>query len=322
MNTKYNFLVPAYKSKFLEKSLRSILCQKGDFGIIVSDDCSPEKLFGIVQRLSEEYDRNRIKYIRTEKNIGGEKLVDHWNKLVDRCQSDFLIMASDDDIYTPNFLTEIDRLVEAYPEADVFRARVQTINGAGEPTAREDIFDEFQTGLEAVNAIFCSRYIGCIGNYVFRTSALRQAGGFVYQPYAWFSDLLTVANLLGKGQANTKDVLFSFRLSGENISSTARDKRMDRMKLAATIGYDEWMSNFAQKMRFQTTALNQRLYDEFVAAFKHRAYSQCGDYSWALPFYEWPRIYQALSGHKGFSKASFLKFFSIAVLNRKLGSCI
>ncbi len=320
--TKYKFLVPAYKSKFLEKSLRSILCQRGDFEVVVSDDCSPENLFRIVHNLSENCGENKIKYIRREKNIGGEKLVEHWNQLVASCQSDFLIMASDDDIYSPDFLAEIDRLVEAYPEIDVFRARVQMINDAGDPTAREDIFDECQTELEAVNAIFCSRYIGCIGNYVFRTSALKHAGGFVYQPYAWFSDLLTVTNLLDKGQANTKDVLFSFRLSGENISSTARDKRMDRMKLAATIGYDEWMSNFSQKMRFQPTALNQRLYDEFVTAFKHRAYSQCGDYSWALPFYEWPRIYKALSGHKVFSKASFLKYFSIAVLNRKLGSCI
>ena len=320
---KYTFLVPAYKRRYFKEAVSSMLSQSfDDYQIVISDDCSPEGLAELAEELQAEADGGRIVYHRNQENIGGLRLVNHWNQLVEQCKSDFFVMASDDDVYNPDFLAEVDRLVSKYPEVDVVRARAQMINDAGEPTAREDIFDEFQTELEAVNAIFCSRYIGCIGNYVFRTSALKQAGGFVYQPYAWFSDLLTVTNLLYKGQANTKDVLFSFRLSGENISSTAKNKRMDRMKLAATIGYDEWMSNFSQKMRFQTTALNQRLYDEFVTAFKHRAYSQCGDYSWALPFYEWPRIYKALSGHKVFSKASFLKYFSIAVLNRKLGSCI
>ena len=320
---KYTFLVPAYKRRYFKEAVSSMLSQSfDDYQIVISDDCSPEGLAELAEELQAEADGGRIVYHRNQENIGGLRLVNHWNQLVEQCKSDFFVMASDDDVYNPDFLAEVDRLVSKYPEVDVVRARAQMINDAGEPTAREDIFDECQTELEAVNAIFCSRYIGCIGNYVFRTSALKQAGGFVYQPYAWFSDLLTVTNLLYKGQANTKDVLFSFRLSGENISSTAKNKRMDRMKLAATIGYDEWMSNFSQKMRFQTTALNQRLYDEFVTAFKHRAYSQCGDYSWALPFYEWPRIYKALSGHKVFSKASFLKYFSIAVLNRKFGSCI
>ena len=320
---KYTFLVPAYKRRHFKEAVSSMLGQTfDDYQIVISDDCSPDELDEVTAQLQAEADGGRIVYHRNRENIGGLRLVNHWNQLVEQCDSDFFVMASDDDVYNPDFLAEVDRLVSKYPEVDVVRARAQMINDAGEPTAREDIFDECQTELEAVNAIFCSRYIGCIGNYVFRTSALKQAGGFVYQPYAWFSDLLTVTNLLYKGQANTKDVLFSFRLSGENISSTAKNKRMDRMKLAATIGYDEWMSNFSQKMRFQTTALNQRLYDEFVTAFKHRAYSQCGDYSWALPFYEWPRIYKALSGHKVFSKASFLKYFSIAVLNRKLGSCI
>lgn len=317
---KYTFLVPAYKRRHFKEAVGSMLGQTfEDYQIVISDDCSPEDLAELTADLQTGVKGEKIVYHRNRENIGGLRLVNHWNQLVEQCKSDFLVMASDDDVYSPDFLAEVDRLVSKHPEVDVVRVRVQMINDAGEPIAREDIFQEYQTELEAVNAIFCSRYIGCIGNYVFRTSTLKNAGGFVYQPYAWFSDLLTVANLLDKGQANTKDVLFSFRLSGENISSTTRDKRMDRMKLAATIGYDEWMSNFSQKMRFQPTAFNRRLYNEFVSAFKHRAYSQCGDYSRALPVWKWPSIYKALSKHEGFSKASFLKYFSIAIFNRILG---
>lgn len=44
MNTsKYTFLLPAYKTRYLEKMLVSITNQTyTDFKVIISDDCSPE----------------------------------------------------------------------------------------------------------------------------------------------------------------------------------------------------------------------------------------------------------------------------------------
>ena len=51
-NTKYTFLVPSYKASFFEEALESIKNQTyPDFKVIVSDDCSPENLKPIYDKV-------------------------------------------------------------------------------------------------------------------------------------------------------------------------------------------------------------------------------------------------------------------------------
>ena len=97
---KYTFLLPAYKVKFLEKALNSIINQTySDFKVIVSDDCSPENIKAIVDKFSDE----RISYRRNSCNIGSKSLVSHWNLLLDLCDTEYFILASDDDVYEKEF---------------------------------------------------------------------------------------------------------------------------------------------------------------------------------------------------------------------------
>ncbi len=312
---KYTFLLPAYKAKFFKLALNSILSQTyTDYKIIISDDNSPENIKGII----DEYTHcDKITYIRSTVNIGGKDLVNHWNKLLKLCDTEYLIMASDDDIYHPDFLSTIDRLSRKYPNANVLRSRVIRINGNGEWTAKEDIFDEYQNSIEAIHSIFCGNYIGCIGNYVFKTSALKKSDGFIYMPFAWFSDILTVVNNLSFGQANTQEPLFYFRVSGCNISSIKKAKDVDKEKLIATIRTDCWLSKYIVTVTSEKT-FEQKLISDTIIALKHRIYGQCGDYSWSVPIIKWGDIYQRLKKNSFFSSKSFMKYFSIALINRTL----
>ena len=77
---KYTFLVPAFKPAFFDIAIGSMLSQSfEDFNIIISNDCSPYDLKSIVDR----YKDIRITYRENPTNIGGYRLVDHWNKLVE-----------------------------------------------------------------------------------------------------------------------------------------------------------------------------------------------------------------------------------------------
>lgn len=52
MRYKYTFLVPAYKAEFFEDALLSMARQTyKNYKIIVSDDCSPENLKGIYNKV-------------------------------------------------------------------------------------------------------------------------------------------------------------------------------------------------------------------------------------------------------------------------------
>ncbi len=313
-NCKYTFLLPAYKAEYLEDAISSLLAQTyREFKIIVSDDNSPEDIKSIV----DTFDDNRIEYRKNEKNVGGLRLVEHWNLLLNLCDTEYLIVASDDDVYSAIFLENIDRLTKKYPQVNVLRARVQRINNNGEVTSQEDIFEEYQGRIEALHSMFCGNYIGCVGNYVFRTDALKQAGGFADLPYAWFSDMQTVISMQAKGQVNTNQILFSFRLSDINISNSRKDKRVDFFKLRATILFDKWLSEYISRLPCPNSVLETNNIKGTLSCFKHRIYGQCGDYSWALPVFKWyHNIYKQLRGNAFFSSKSFIKYFLISIINR------
>ncbi|AFJ08639.1 putative glycosyltransferase [Prevotella intermedia] len=312
---KYCFLTPTFKVKFLQLAIDSMLKQSfDDFEIIISDDSSPYHVADVIKN----YNDHRIRFRRNISNFGGKNLVDHWNLLLKESNAEYVIVASDDDVYQPNFLEDINSLSLKYPYINVLRARVQRIDENGEITSKEDIFEEYQTQLEALYSIFCGNYIGCVGNYVFRRSALLKIGGFINFPYAWFSDLVTAMNLIQYGQANTKAILFNFRISNYNISNTKHNKEVDRHKLRATILFDEWVSMYMKAINTtQLTSLERYQYNNILAAYKHRAYTQAGDYSWTIPFWKWWSIYKSFRTHPFFSKMSFIKYFCISILNRK-----
>lgn len=265
---RYTFLVPAYKIEYFEAALRSMVGQSyRNFKIIVSDDCSPMPLHSVFEKVQADYnlEEEQLVYRRTNLNIGGVNLVEHWNALVDECDTDFLIMASDDDLYAPNFLEEIDKLTFKYPLVDMYCTRVKRINEDDVVTAQDAPTVEFEKQIDFLYGLYVLRRLKCIGNYVFRTSSIKKFGGFVKFPYAWGSDDITVSAMSKNGVGITSGVLFSFRLSGKNISST-QNSRVTSLKVKARMQNVEWFEQFVKKINADDSLLSKsRLasYEEF-----------------------------------------------------------
>ena len=257
---RYTFLLPAYKKSFLDKAIRSILNQTyTDFKIIISDDCSPEDLYSVVKEFSDD---TRLTYRRNEKNIGGTSLVAHWNMLLDLCDTDYFILASDDDVYLPHFLEEIDKLVEKYPAVDLFHSRAQCINGNDEIFKIDPLYKEYVTQLEYFEQLDYYNHIECIANYVFKTEVLKKKGGFVDFPLAWSSDTATCNIMAVNGVVNTSGVYFSFRMSGLNISSQPiENKEISRLKFKAFCEYDAFMSEILKNLKIGDSLLEKTTYD-------------------------------------------------------------
>lgn len=215
--TKFTFLLPAYKTRYLDQMLKSIQNQTyKDYKVLISDDCSPEDIKSVCEPyLLDE----RFSYRRNEENMGSKSLVSHWNLLVDICDTEYLIMASDDDVYEPTFLEEIDKLVNKYPDVDLLRARAEIIDEDEDIVRKDHCYQDRTSQLEFMLQYEQPCHVTCVGNYVYKTSALKSIDGFLDYPLAWKSDTMT-ANLIAKnGVANTNNILFNFRVSGINISS-------------------------------------------------------------------------------------------------------
>lgn len=216
---KYTFLVPSYKASFLEEALLSIKNQTfKDFKVLVSDDCSPEDLKPIYDKVCGG--DPRFTFRRNKENMGGKSLVSHWNLLVDMCDTEYLIMASDDDVYEPKFLEEIDELTIKYPYVDILRARARRVED-GKTTRADYNLDEYMTFAQFATTFGGTPIVSCLANYVFRTSRLKELGYFPDFPTAAKSDSAAAMIMAQNGVVSTHEVLFSFRISNENLSSTS-----------------------------------------------------------------------------------------------------
>lgn len=286
---KYTFLLPAFKAKYLGAALDSILRQTyKDFEVIVSDDASPENLQDVVAPyLADE----RVTMRRNAENMGGRSLVSHWNLLVEMCQTDYLIMASDDDLFDPTFLGEIDQLAQRYPEVDVLRGRVRFIDSDGEVYAEDPAFEERVSELKWYAQNYTPGMLKCIANFVFKTRPLQDMGGFFDYPLAWYSDIATVLAMGKHGAANTRDVLFTFRMSGLNISSEQQTtKAAARKKMDATYQYDAWMMKQLSALDYQHSRLNDSIYASLYRSHKDEIVVKAVNYAKAVPLGELIRL--------------------------------
>lgn len=252
---KYTFLLPAYKPNFLEAALESIKNQTyPDFKVIVSDDCSPYDLKSVFEKVCA--DDSRFAYRRNEKNMGYKSLVSHWNLLVDMCDTEYFIMASDDDVYEPTFLMEIDKLIQKYPCVDLFRAMACEIDANGREVRRELPTQEYLNSVHFILRMYEPNFISCEANYVYRTNVLKEKRGFVDFPKAWFSDDATHIMMSENGCCTTNSVTFGYRTSELSISGKRREVRECTAKVKASYQFYAWMTCYLGRLA-DCSELNQ-----------------------------------------------------------------
>lgn len=128
--------------------------------------------------------------------------------------------------------------------------------------------NEYENQIDFLYGLYALRRLKCIGNYVFKTSELKKIGGFINFPCAWGSDDSTVSVMSKNGVGIAPDVLFSFRLSGKNISTTTNSK-INGLKVKARIQNLEWFYKFTSDISIDGSLLAKfrlKSYKEFYSS--------------------------------------------------------
>jgi hypothetical protein len=111
-------------------------------------------------------------------------------------------------------------LSKKYPQADLFHSRVRIIDGDGAVIT----ISPQKPVLESVIELMYNRIVlgsdQFVPEFMFRSSRLRDIGGFVHFPKAWYSDEATWGLMSINGCVNSNEPHFSFRYSGINISTS------------------------------------------------------------------------------------------------------
>lgn len=235
---RYSIGIPAFKGRFLEECIKSILSQTfTDFELIVVNDCSPDDILSIVTSFNDP----RIRYYENEINTGAENVIDNWNKCLSLAKGDFFILMGDDDKMAPDYLKEFDNLINKYPDLDVFHCRIRIINENSEEIELSNCCPEFENTDDYILNCLEGRSEQFISDFVYRKSALLDEGGFFKLPLAWSSDYTSAFIACGnKGIAYTSNPVFFYRKNQFNITSTSSLE----LKRVAIIGMENWLSKY------------------------------------------------------------------------------
>ncbi len=240
----FSFIMPAYKAKFIPLAIESILNQSyRDFELIIVNDASPESLKKIV----DGYTDNRIIYKENETNIGGTDLVANWNHCIKFAHNDYIILATDDDTYEPDFLFEATKQIKKYPNVSLIRSGVKKIGEQGQVLDIEFPLKEYMSSREFTLCWAKGHTISCVSNYIFRKKDLLALGGFTSFPHAHFSDDATALALSNNGVASIPKNCMNFRVSDINLSNQ-RNYKVAIQQIHATDMFMSWFFTHVAKL--------------------------------------------------------------------------
>ena len=266
--TTVSFLIPAYKGQHLAETIESILNQSfTDFELVIVNDCSPDDIDGIVA----QYNDSRIRYYKNKENIGGENLVKQWNHCLSFAKGEWTVMASDDDIYHPDYLQEMIRLTLEYPNNDVFHCNILQINDSGEITEVCAQVSEYESWLQ--NAYYRLTYsrTEALQDYFFRTEKLKSTGGFINFPLATFSDIATILSIAdNNGIICSSCYFFKWRNNGKNISS---NPLTCKTRISACEHIFDWITQQFEKHKNHDDEVSNWIKERFIQDIRHKTIS-------------------------------------------------
>lgn len=273
---KIAIVIPAYKTRFLRKTLASVASQTNqDFKVYVGDDASPENIEELVDDFKGCLN---IVYRRFETNMGSKDLTSHWERCIRLSEEPMVWLFSDDDVMPPDGVERILAAMQKWGEKKVlFRFPLAVIDAQDRLMHENPPVEEETSGYSFLLDKLNGRISSAACEYVFSRDVWQEGGGFVKFPLAWCSDDATwagFAGYVGKMMALPGKPVLWRNAEGENISNSTC---FDGEKLRATALFVRWIKEHYPSHRRDADlhkALGAYLHTILCASVRGR-YSLC-----------------------------------------------
>jgi glycosyltransferase involved in cell wall biosynthesis len=114
---KFSIVIPTYKRvETLKDTIQSCLCQKSieSYDIIVVDN-NPDR-HDETERYLLSLNNPKVKYYKNASNIG---MTGNWNRCLELCDGEYAILLHDDDMLSPDYLSNVSNVIRKHLEVDV-----------------------------------------------------------------------------------------------------------------------------------------------------------------------------------------------------------
>jgi glycosyltransferase involved in cell wall biosynthesis len=287
-------LVPAFRSRFLPQLFDSLCSQTDpDFTVIVGDDASPDPIAAICDAYTH---RLNLRYVRFDKNMGGNDLAGQWNRCLELCEDEWIIMPGDDDTFDIRCIAKLRESVKKTNGR--FAAYHATLRGIDENNVEQYVYppSKHDNSADRLHAVLSPHYRGMVIEYLFSRTRIMAMGGFISFPIGWFSDTATWILLANQGGTMAvPEAVANHRMSGFNL--TSHNPKMARLKFLATLQFWLWL-----KENKNLINIPDREWAEYEYSLAWRSRHELANLSWKEFFSEFflnpGRIAELTGQHK------------------------
>jgi len=112
---RFSVIIPLFnKAEYVKATINSVLAQSfTDFELLIVNDCSTDKSLEVVKH----FDDKRIQILQHQKNSG---LSASRNTGIENAAGEIITFIDADDLWKPDFLSNIHQLSIEFPECDIF----------------------------------------------------------------------------------------------------------------------------------------------------------------------------------------------------------
>jgi glycosyltransferase involved in cell wall biosynthesis len=230
MNHDLAIIIPAYKDKFLEKSLASLASQtnKG-FNVYIGDDNSPFNLKLICDKFKSLLN---ITYVKFDNNIGGKDIIEQWVRCIALSKHEqWIWLFSDDDIADEKCVDQFFSTIKGGNGLfDVYRFNTRVINDDDEVIAEAQESPFIDTAVNMAYNILLGKRGNSMPDHIF-SRAVYNKYGFVRTDWAQGADWATSIQFsTDKGICTIPYSKVNWRLGDYNISGTVHRNRYKKIR--------------------------------------------------------------------------------------------
>lgn len=286
------FALIAYnQEKYVREAVEGAFAQTYQpLEIILSDDCSTDRTFGIMEEMVAAYrGPHRIVLNKNPENIG---LIAHVNRIFEIASHDYIIAAAGDDVSLPHRAERIAQIINA-EQPFLIHSRYHPINEEGRRLPPEVPKGSFHISTDPVHsASSLGLYVGATG--VWHKDLVRKYGPISY-PDAYEDLVLGFRAALEGRVAFVDEELICYRVGAgmsrkPSLFEKSRWPKLTRIQLSRVSSLKQRIEDMGQK--FSTSAnseTNSILTDLNQTLYVQEAF---------LKFYQNPWIYLIVNSWK------------------------
>lgn len=257
---KFSIILPLRNcGNYLDECVQSILAQNyEDFELLILAHDSDAETLTYLNSINDE----RAKIIYAE-NIDG--IVGNWARIKDVPKSEFMTIIGYDDVLKPNFINEINRLIEKYPDASLYHTHFDFIDEGGKTIRASKPMKEIQTASEVI-----TNYVGFNADlmatgFVMRSDNYNKVGGMPLYPSLLFADMELIIRLSQQGYLAVSDkICFQYRVHSKSTTKSS--------------GLINYVKGFEKLLKYLANLKKEKIYEESIELASFNLLNKCGEF--------------------------------------------